>query len=209
MTPLPYRVVDRRVRRRADTVDARRWSRSRDGLAACVRAGPVHDAVRLRRRRGADLGQRRAGRRRRLVHTVRAVGAVTRALHAAPAGHRARRAGPFGTGWDVPPAPAATWSIVAGGIGLAPLRPVVRPRWPTARATAGVTVLIGARTPADLLYTDEYDRVARGRRRGRWSPSTAPTPAGPATSAWSPRCSARRRLRPGDGRRVTSAGPRS
>ena len=46
--------------------------------------------------------------------------------------------------------------VVAGGIGLAPLRPLVTAaRWPPARGTARLSVLIGARMPRDLLYTGE------------------------------------------------------
>ena len=56
--------------------------------------GPVHDALRLRRRRGADLGQRRPGGRRPLVHTVRAVGAATRRDLRGRAGRPARRPRP-------------------------------------------------------------------------------------------------------------------
>ena len=67
-------------------------SRSRATRLALA-PGPVHDALRLRRRRGADLGQRRpAGGP--LVHTVRAVGAVTAGDLRRAAGRRARRARP-------------------------------------------------------------------------------------------------------------------
>jgi NAD(P)H-flavin reductase len=45
--------------------------------------------------------------------------------------------------------------VVAGGIGLAPLRPVIR----AALARPGrLCVLIGARTPADLVFTDELEQ---------------------------------------------------
>jgi len=49
----------------------------------------------------SGLGDSRGGQARRLQHTLRAVGAVTRALHAAQPGSLIGVRGPFGTGWDV------------------------------------------------------------------------------------------------------------
>jgi len=76
-------------------------------------------------------------------HTIRAVGAVTRALcEAETIGVR----GPYGNTW---PAPGGDAVIVAGGIGLAPLRPVIRALGDRA------LVLYGARAPRELLYEGE------------------------------------------------------
>ena len=76
--------------------------------------------------------------------------------------------GPFGRAWDLPAAGGADLVIVAGGIGLAPLRPVVRHAVANRARYRRVAVLIGARTPEDLLYPDEYDAWrAAGRRRLR------------------------------------------
>ena len=73
-----------------------RWSSTpADGRRLRLRAGPVQHALRLRRRRGADLDQRRPGASRTpLVHTIRAVGTVTQRAAAAEAGRRDRRARP-------------------------------------------------------------------------------------------------------------------
>jgi len=49
----------------------------------------------------SGLGENGGGRARRLEHTLRAVGAVTRALHATPPGNLVGVRGPFGTGWNV------------------------------------------------------------------------------------------------------------
>ena len=57
-----------------------------------------------------------------LVQTVRAVGAVTRALCACTPGRMIGVRGPYGTDWDVASAAGGDLLIVAGGIGLAPLR---------------------------------------------------------------------------------------
>jgi NAD(P)H-flavin reductase len=85
-------------------------------------------------------------------HTVRAVGAVSAAVCAAPVGAMLGLRGPFGCGWPAPP-PDADVVILAGGIGLAPLRPVIVDAIGRGRRVA---VLIGSRTPADLIFTDEY-----------------------------------------------------
>jgi NAD(P)H-flavin reductase len=95
------------------------------------------------------------GYARRLVHTLRAVGAVTRALHAVQPGQVVGVRGPFGIGWDVPSAAGRDLVVVAGGIGLAPLRPVVLAALAQRSRFGRVSVLVGARTPADLLYPDE------------------------------------------------------
>ncbi len=82
-------------------------------------------------------------------HTIRAVGAVTRALCEADAiGVR----GPYGNTWPIDEADGRDVVVVAGGIGLAPLRPVVRALGDRAR------VLYGARTPQELLFTEELER---------------------------------------------------
>ena len=60
-----------------------------------------------------------------LVHTIRAVGAVSRALQQATAGTVVGVRGPFGAGWDLGSPAGADLVLVAGGIGLAPLRPAL------------------------------------------------------------------------------------
>ena len=154
----------RRAARRATpwTLDA--WSRLEAAATAAVRARPVRDALRVRRRRGADLGQR-ASAGRALVHTIRAVGAVTRALLRRAPGDVVGVRGPFG---DAPGRSSrgrgrATSSCVAGGIGLAPLRPGRPRRCSRDRERYGrVSVLYGGRSPRELLYTAELERW-RGR----------------------------------------------
>jgi NAD(P)H-flavin reductase len=109
----------------------------------------------------SGLGDSGGGRARRLEHTLRAVGAVTRALHAAPPGSLIGVRGPFGTGWDVASAAGRDIVIVAGGIGLAPLRPVVLSTLADRSRYGRIVLLAGARTPGDLLYGDELERWRR------------------------------------------------
>ena len=109
----------------------------------------------------SGLGDSSGGRARRLEHTLRAVGAVTRALHAAPPGSLIGVRGPFGTSWDVASAAGRDIVIVAGGIGLAPLRPVVLTALADRSRYGRIVLLTGARTPGDLLYADELERWRR------------------------------------------------
>jgi anaerobic sulfite reductase subunit B len=92
-----------------------------------------------------------------LVHTVRAVGAVSRALCGLAPGSRLGMRGPFGRGWQPPATTGNDLVIVAGGIGLAPLRPLIHAVLADRAHHGSVAILIGARTPGDLLYTAEYD----------------------------------------------------
>jgi NAD(P)H-flavin reductase len=109
----------------------------------------------------SGLGDSGGGRARRLEHTLRAVGAVTRVLHAAQPGSLIGVRGPFGTSWDVASAAGRDIVIVAGGIGLAPLRPVVLTALADRSRYGRIVLLTGARTPGDLLYADELERWRR------------------------------------------------
>ena len=106
----------------------------------------------------SGLGDNSGGQARRLEHTLRAVGAVTRALCAAQPGSLIGVRGPFGTSWDVASAAGRDIVIVAGGIGLAPLRPVVLTALADRSRYGRIVLLVGARTPADLLYAGELER---------------------------------------------------
>jgi anaerobic sulfite reductase subunit B len=92
-----------------------------------------------------------------LVHTVRAVGAVTDAICRSMPGAVLGVRGPFGNTWPIEPAAGGDVVVVAGGIGLAPLRSVLY-RLRDRRQDYGRAVLLyGSRTPADLVYSAEFD----------------------------------------------------
>jgi anaerobic sulfite reductase subunit B len=92
---------------------------------------------------------------RPLVLTVRAVGAVSGAICAAEPGALLFLRGPYGNAWPVDAASDGDVVVIAGGIGLAPLRPVVL-RVLERRSDYGrVHLLYGARTPGDLLFTEQ------------------------------------------------------
>ncbi len=60
-----------------------------------------------------------------LVHTIRAVGKVSAALTRLKRGDFVGLRGPFGAGWPVEKAAGSDVVLVAGGLGLAPLRPAL------------------------------------------------------------------------------------
>lgn len=97
-----------------------------------------------------------------LVHTVRAVGGVSAALCASEPGMVVGVRGPFGTAWPVDLAAGRDLVLVAGGIGLAPLRPVLHAVLADRRRYGRVCLLYGGRTPEELLYVGELARWSAG-----------------------------------------------
>jgi NAD(P)H-flavin reductase len=90
-----------------------------------------------------------------LVHTVRAVGLVTQSLSHVKRHNVVGVRGPFGSHWPVKQAEGNDVVIVAGGIGLAPLRPAIYQILAQRERFGNVVLLYGARTPRDLLYLHE------------------------------------------------------
>ncbi|MBM4295718.1 MAG: Ni/Fe hydrogenase subunit gamma [Deltaproteobacteria bacterium] len=97
-----------------------------------------------------------------LVHTIREVGNVTRALCHQKPGRAIGVRGPFGAFWPVAEAQGNDVLVVAGGLGLAPLRPAIYYLLSRRAAYGSVEIIYGARTPQDLLYRRELERW-RGR----------------------------------------------
>lgn len=92
-----------------------------------------------------------------LVHTIRDVGAATAALCRIEPGHALGVRGPFGTAWPLAAAEGMDVVILAGGIGLAPLRPALRHLVRHGDRYGRVVLLYGSRSPADLLYPEEVE----------------------------------------------------
>jgi len=94
-----------------------------------------------------------------LGHTVRAVGSVTRALvNTAKPGVSIGVRGPYGNGWPVKESAGRDVLIIAGGIGLAQLRPVIKHVESRREDYGKLVILYGARTPEDMLFKYELSR---------------------------------------------------
>ena len=91
----------------------------------------------------------------RYVHTIRIAGKVTRALTEIPAGGMVGVRGPYGTGWPVADAAGHDVLIVAGGLGLPPLRPAIYDMFRHRDRYGRIEMIYGARTPKDLVYYEE------------------------------------------------------
>jgi NAD(P)H-flavin reductase len=93
-----------------------------------------------------------------VVHTIRAVGAVSEALTRLRRGGVAGVRGPYGAPWPMDQAEGADLVIIAGGLGLAPLRPAVYHALVRRSAYRRVSLLVGARAPEELLFRKELER---------------------------------------------------
>ncbi|KAB1990477.1 FAD/NAD(P)-binding protein [Streptomyces triticiradicis] len=152
--PLPYRVVETRAET-ADTRSVELVPAGRElppfapGQFAMIYAFGIGEVpISVSCLRGVHGG---------LVHTVRAVGPVSAALHRLRPGDTVGLGGPYGSGWDLEAAVGHDVLVIAGGIGLAPLRPAVHAVLDRPDAYGRVAVLVGARTPADLAFRDEIE----------------------------------------------------
>lgn len=92
------------------------------------------------------------------THTVRRVGAVSRALAGSAVGAEVGVRGPFGSSWPVMQAEGADVVIVAGGLGLAPLRPAILAILERRKRYGRVSILVGSRHPADILFRHELEQ---------------------------------------------------
>lgn len=116
-----------------------------------------------------------------VTHTVRGVGAVSNAICSLKEGSEVGVRGPFGSSWPMPTKGNAL--LVAGGLGLAPLRPLIEACLDM--PDVQVTVLYGTRAPENILYPEDLKRwkqraykchvtVDRGSRE--WSGNVGPVP---------------------------------
>jgi NAD(P)H-flavin reductase len=92
-------------------------------------------------------------------HTIRAVGDVSTALARLTVGDVLGVRGPFGRGWDVDAARGHDVVVMAGGIGLAPLKPVIHAVLDERDAFGRLAVLYGVRSPADMIFIDEIEAL--------------------------------------------------
>jgi NAD(P)H-flavin reductase len=93
----------------------------------------------------------------RLAHTIRSTGRVTNLFPRLSPGHQLAVRGPFGRPWPMATARGGDLLIVAGGLGLAPVRPAIHQAMRYREAYRRVIVLVGARGPEHVLYRGQLD----------------------------------------------------
>lgn len=97
------------------------------------------------------------GQRGFVPHTIREAGNVTRTLAGLGNDSSIGLRGPFGSCWPIDQCRGKNVVLVAGGIGLAPLRPAICALLANRQQFGQLSLLIGAREPSGLLYPSEYD----------------------------------------------------
>jgi NAD(P)H-flavin reductase len=92
-----------------------------------------------------------------ILHTIRAVGAVTQRLCEAGRGDVIGLRGPYGTTWDLDTSEGDDVVVVAGGIGLPPLRSAIYRVLAERERFGSVALLIGARSERDLVFRQQVE----------------------------------------------------
>ncbi len=157
MTPVPWRVVERRDETHdtftvsLEPVEGGGAPRFAPGQFNMLYAfGAGESAISISGDPAATDG--------RLVHTIRRVGTVTAALSHLRPGDQLGLRGPFGNPWPMESLRGRDLVFVAGGIGLAPLRPAIYHALSHRADYGRIVILAGARSPEDVLFTDDLDR---------------------------------------------------
>jgi NAD(P)H-flavin reductase len=97
----------------------------------------------------------------RFEHTVRAVGKVTKFIERFKQGDEIFVRGPYGTIWPLNEAAGADVVLIAGGLGLAPIRPAIHEILRNRKSFGRVILIYGTRSPADILFRDEIEAWRR------------------------------------------------
>ena len=96
----------------------------------------------------------------RLAHTIRPVGPVSAALAALRVGDPVGVRGPYGAPWPLPKAEGRDVIVMAGGIGLAPLRPALQRLIARRERYRRVALYYGARSPEHLLFARDLKALS-------------------------------------------------
>lgn len=97
----------------------------------------------------------------RIIHTIRAVGPVSTALTRLKEGAVLGLRGPYGVGWPMTEADGQDVVVIAGGLGMAPVRPVLYRLIAERQRYGSVALLYGARGPDEILFRDELSEWRR------------------------------------------------
>ncbi len=93
----------------------------------------------------------------RLGHTIRSTGRVTEVFRSMRKGDEIGLRGPFGRPWPVGRATGGDLLIVAGGLGLAPVKSAINEAMRSREAFRRIVVLVGARGPEHMLFRRELE----------------------------------------------------
>jgi NAD(P)H-flavin reductase len=114
----------------------------------------------------------------KVIHTIKALGVVTNKLQNLREGAIIGLRGPYGEPWPIKKMTGKNVVIASGGLGLAPLRPVIYHIIKNRKKYKKVWLFYGARTPADILYADEIQnwadkhdilvRISVDKAEGNW-----------------------------------------
>ncbi len=192
MRPRPFRIIKRR-RELADTFTLELAPEDGGGYAFAPGQFNMLYAFGVGESAISVSGDPASGK---LVHTIRAVGAVTDRLQELRAGDMVGVRGPFGSAWPMQQARGHDVVIVAGGVGLAPLRPAIYHILNHRHDYGRVAILYGARTPADILFQKElmqwrarfdlYVDVTVDQADARWAGKVGVVPKLVNIAAFSP-----------------------
>ncbi len=100
-------------------------------------------------------------RQSQLVHTIRDVGPVSGALAGLKPGAVVGLRGPFGVGWPIKEAAGRDVLLIAGGLGLAPLRPALYQLLAERQRYGAIGLLYGTRGPDDILFHRQLESWRR------------------------------------------------
>lgn len=106
---------------------------------------------------------------------IRAVGNLTNAFHKLRKGDRIWLRGPFGRGFDLRAMEGKDIVFVAGGIGIVPMRSLLKAVLEKPARFGKLTLIYGAKTPEEMLFTEEMDGW---QRRGLDIQATVDKPEG-------------------------------
>ena len=102
-----------------------------------------------------------AHRKAGIEFAIRAVGTVTNALHELDEGTKVGIRGPFGNSFPMDDYKGKNIIIIGGGIGMAPLHPVINTIVDNRDDYSDLLIINGARSPQDLVFKDEFDAWAK------------------------------------------------
>jgi NAD(P)H-flavin reductase len=99
--------------------------------------------------------------KREFVHTIRTAGNVVDALSKFRKGQKITFRGPYGTGWPMDKLKGKNVIVVAGGIGIAPLRPVIHYLIKNKSIPASIYLIYGTKTLTDILFKNELKKWSK------------------------------------------------